>query len=67
MKAVSLTDHIKYLHCPGEDGKDSAHGVLVLIGADGKPSQVVSIEDQESFKFWYTNYALLEETQLASV
>jgi len=63
MKAVSITDRIKYLHCPGEDGQENGHGILVLLGADGKPMKVASIDDQADFRFWFRNYSMAVESQ----
>jgi len=67
MKAVSITDRIKYLHCPGESGQENSHGVLILVDADGEPSKVVAIEDQADFKFWYNNFSSVEKTEAVGV
>tara|TARA_R110001592_G_scaffold101166_1_gene286409 strand:- start:671 stop:904 length:234 start_codon:yes stop_codon:yes gene_type:complete len=61
MKAVSITDRIKYLHCDG--GDEGTHGVLVLLGSHGYPLKAADIEDQAGFKFWYNNFVIAEELQ----
>jgi len=63
MKAVSLTDRIKYLHCPGEEENEGGHGVLILMGVKGAPEKVASVDNQTDFKFWYKNFSLLEKTE----
>jgi len=63
MKAVSLTDRIKYLHCQDEEENEGGHGVLILTDTDGMPTKVVSVDDQTDFKFWYKNFSLIEKTE----
>ena len=60
MKAVKLTNRIRYFHCDG--GDEGAHGVMVLLGAHGYPTKAVEILDQAAFKFWFRNYRVTEET-----
>jgi len=60
MKAVSLTDRIKYFHCDGAECEGVTHGVMVLLGANGKPTKTAPIEDQSEFKFWYRNFSAAE-------
>ena len=60
MKAVSLTDRIKYMHCEGEEG---THGILVLLGRDQWPTKGVEIETQADFKKFYNNFVVTEQTQ----
>ena len=61
MKAVKLSNRIRYFHCPGDD--EGAHGVLVLLGAHGYPTKAEEVETQSDFKFWYRAFTLAEETQ----
>ena len=61
MKAVKLSNRIRYFHCPGDD--EGAHGVLVLLGAHGYPTKATEIGDQAEFKFWFRNYSVAEEAQ----
>lgn len=60
MKAVSLTDRIKYMHCEGEEG---THGILVLLGRDQWPTKAVEIQTQADFKKFYNNFVVTEQTQ----
>ncbi len=60
MKAVSLTDRIKYFHCTDEGGP---HGILVLLGRDQWPTKAVEVETQADFKKFYNNFVVTEQTQ----
>ena len=62
MKAVSLTDRIKYFHCTDE-GEEVTHGILVLLGRDQWPTKAVEIETQADFKKFYNNFVVTEQTQ----
>ena len=59
MKAVSLSPRIKYFHCDG--GDEGPHGVLVLLGASGRPTKASDINDQADFRFWFKNFKIAEE------
>ena len=61
MKAVKLSNRIRYIHCPGDE--EGAHGVIVLLGAHGYPTKAEEVETQADFKFWYRAFTLAEETQ----
>ena len=61
MKAVKLTNRIRYFHCPGDE--EGAHGVLVLLGANGYPTKAAEIGDQAESRFWFRNYSVTEEAQ----
>ena len=61
MKAVKLTNRIRYFHCPGDE--EGAHGVMVLLGAHGYPTKAEEVETQADFKFWFRAFSLAEETQ----
>lgn len=59
MRAVKLTNEIKYLHCEDEDG---AHGVMILHSND-RPIRVADIGDQSDFRFWFTAFAKTAESR----
>jgi hypothetical protein len=59
MKAVSLSPRIKYFHCDG--GDEDAHGVLVLLGSNGRPTKASDIGDQADFRFWFKNFKITED------
>ncbi len=64
MKAVSLSPRIRYIHCPGEEGQNDGHGVLILQGTRGYPTKVAEIETQADFKLYYTSFVKTEQSQL---
>ena len=59
MRAIKLTDDIKYLHCEDEDG---AHGVLILHSND-RPVRVAEVNDQSDFRFWFSAFAKTSEAR----
>tara|TARA_R110002012_G_scaffold267443_2_gene451242 strand:- start:1046 stop:1267 length:222 start_codon:yes stop_codon:yes gene_type:complete len=59
MKAVSLSPRIKYFHCDG--GDEGPHGVLVLLGSNGRPTKASDISDQADFRFWFKNFKIAED------
>lgn len=59
MKAVSLSPRIKYFHCDG--GDEDNHGVLVLLGSNGRPTKASDINDQADFRFWFKNFKIAED------
>ena len=59
MKAVSLSPRIKYFHCDG--GDEGPHGVLVLLGSNGRPTKASDINDQADFRFWFKNFKIAED------
>jgi len=65
MRAIKLTDDIKYLHCEDEDG---AHGVLILH-SNNRPVRVAEVNDQSDFRFWFSAFAKTAESrkEIASV
>ena len=65
MRAIKLTDDIKYLHCEDEDG---AHGVLILH-SNSRPVRVAEVNDQSDFRFWFSAFAITAESrkEIASV
>jgi len=62
MRAIKLTDDIKYLHCEDEDG---AHGVMILHSND-RPIRVADIGDQSDFRFWFSAFAKTAEARKAT-
>ena len=53
MKGVKLSPLINYL--AGEDEQGPV-GVMVFEGNDKNPRSVVTIEDQNDFRFWFNQF-----------
>ena len=53
MKGVQLSPLINYLS--GEDEQGPV-GVMVFAGNDKHPRSVVTIEDQNDFRFWFSQF-----------
>jgi hypothetical protein len=60
MKAVSLTERIKYMHCEGDEG---SHGILVLLGTEHLPTKAVEIETKADFRRFYDSFVATEKAQ----
>ena len=58
MKGIKLSPLINYL--AGEDEKGSI-GVMVFMGNDKHPRSVVTIEDQNDFRFYFSQFREKEE------
>ena len=60
MKGIKLSAHINYLHC-------TDHGIMTLDRGEGYTPSAVSIETQDDFKFWYTQFKKQEDAMTAAV
>ena len=58
MKGVQLSPLINYL--AGEDEKGPV-GVMVFMGNDKHPRSVVTIEDQNDFRFYFSQFREKEQ------
>ena len=58
MKGIKLSPLINYL--AGEDEK-GAVGVMVFMGNDKHPRSVVTIEDQNDFRFYFNQFREKED------
>jgi hypothetical protein len=55
LRAVKLTERIRYLHCEG------GHGVMTFSSASGQPLFVKEVRDQEDFKLNYSVFRMMED------
>ena len=62
MKGVKLSPLINYL--AGEDEKGHV-GVMVFLGNEKHPRQVVSIECRSDFRFFFTRFREMEQRGFA--
>lgn len=55
LRAVSITDRIKYIHCEG------GHGVMTFSSVAGVPMFVKEVSSQEDFKLNYNVFRMMED------
>jgi hypothetical protein len=55
LRAVKLSERIRYLHCEG------GHGVMTFIGRNGSPQFVKEIASREDFKLNYSVFRMMED------
>ena len=60
LQAVRLSERIRYIHCPGDDGRTS-HGVMTFCSAGGVPMFVKEVESQEDFRLNYGVFRMMED------
>lgn len=60
MKAVKLTERIRYMHCETET---DSHGILVLLGVSHIPTKAVEIHTQAEFRKFYDAFVTKEQAQ----
>ena len=53
MKGIKLSPLINYLACEDEQGHV---GVMTFMGNDKNPRSVVTIEDQNDFRFYFNQF-----------
>ena len=58
MKGVQLSPRINYLAMEDDEGP---LGVMVFTGTEKKPRTVVTIMDQNDFRFWYGQFREAED------
>jgi hypothetical protein len=59
-RAVRLSERIRYIHCPGDEGRGS-HGVMTFCSAGGVPMFVKEVESQEDFRLNYSVFSMMED------
>ena len=57
MQGIKLSAFINYAHCSDPEG---GHGVMTFATPDGAQPKVASIEDQQDFKFYFTQFKKAE-------
>lgn len=57
MKAVQITEKIRYLACSDEKGD---FGLLMYKGDGFHPFRIVEVQGELDFKFWYNQFAHYE-------
>lgn len=55
MRAVKLSERIRYLHCEG------GHGVMTFVGRNGSPQFVKEIADRDDFALNYNVFRMMED------
>lgn len=55
LRAVRLTDRIRYVHCEG------GHGVMTFSSKSGAPLFVKEVSTQEDFKLNYSVFRMMED------
>lgn len=55
LRAVSITERIKYIHCEG------GHGVMTFSSVAGVPMFVKEVSSQEDFKLNYNVFRMMED------
>jgi len=58
LRGVKLSEHIRYLHCDG-DNQAGGHGVLIFDNPNGS-KVVVDVETKDEFKSQFTALKALE-------
>lgn len=54
LRAVKLTDRIRYVHCEG------GHGVMTFSSAGGHPLFVKEVQTREDFELNYNVFRMME-------
>jgi len=60
MKAVQLSDKIRYLHFPSEDDQEPV-AIMVFVGDKSYPTRVQEIGTPADFRFWYNKFKAAEQ------
>jgi len=60
LRAIKLTDRIRYIHCGGDEDRGS-HGVMTFCSASGVPMFVKEVESQEDFRLNYNVFRMMED------
>lgn len=60
LRAVRLSDRIRYIHCEGENQRDG-HGIMTFSSKTGEPLFVKEIQSKDDFSQNYSVFRMMED------
>lgn len=61
MKAVQLTDRIRYIHLPAEEEDQDSSGILIFTGSGPYPIRIQEVSDKDDFRYWFNKFKATEQ------